>query len=113
MWANNLKHLGLTDESTLREYRQAIAAKMQANRLDREMAMKQRLNLTADATQDELQAAIAKWRSDNKELLFAGSRGPKSGKRDAGLGFGMMAGGHGYARGCPAGQSNEASGQQN
>ena len=89
LWEKKLKDLGLTEDSTMREYRQALEAKMQAANDERMQKLKEKLNLPANATREEVQNAMNQWRNDKKELL------PGKGHR---LGFGMM-GGKGFGGG--------------
>ena len=90
MWEKQLKDLGLTDDSTLREYRQALEAKRKTANDERMQALKEKLNLPANATQEDIQNATKQWRNDNKELLQGKGQRP---------GFGMR-GGIGFGRGC-------------
>jgi Spy/CpxP family protein refolding chaperone len=97
MWEKQLKDLGLTDSSTLAEYRQALKAKMQSGQEQRMAALKTKLNLPADATKDDVMNAMKQWRADNKELLGGGMGGRGFG-RGAGHGSGMF-GGMGFGKG--------------
>lgn len=90
MWEKRIKDLGLTDESTLAEYRQALKAKMQANHEQQMQDVKAKLNLPENATKEDIQAAMKQWRADNKALL------PGKGRMG---GFGMGRG-MGFAGGC-------------
>jgi hypothetical protein len=83
MWEKKIKDLGLTDSSTLAEYRQAVKAQMQSNMEQRKQGILAKLGLPADATKEDIQNAMQKWRQDNKELLPG-----KGGHRGFGMGFG-------------------------
>jgi len=71
-WNKQLEDLGLTENSTLREYRQALEAKMQADREERNQKLMEKLSLSQNATTDEITDAMKKWREENKELLPRG-----------------------------------------
>jgi len=89
MWEKQLKDLGLTDDSTMREYRQALEAKMQAASDERDKQLKEKLNLPANATQEDVQNAMQQWRNDNKNLLEGKGSRPGPGMRgDMGFGKG-------------------------
>jgi Spy/CpxP family protein refolding chaperone len=89
-WAKELKDLGLTDSSTLAEYRQALKAKMQSNQGQRMQDIGAKLNLPANATKADIQNAMKQWRAANKELLPGKGRMP-------GFGMGRETG---FAGGC-------------
>ena len=76
MWEKQLKDLGLTDSSTLAEYRQAMKARMQAVQGQRMKDLRTKLNLTADASNEDVMNAMKQWRDDNKGLLQGGMGGP-------------------------------------
>jgi hypothetical protein len=96
MWEKQLKDLGLTDGSTLAEYRQALKARMQSTQQERLQALKTKLNLPADATNEDVMNTMTKWRSDNKDLLQGGA-----GRHGFGLGPAMSSGAgvNGFGRG--------------
>jgi hypothetical protein len=74
-WERQIKDLGLTDASTLGEYRQALKAKMAANAAQRMQGVRTKLGLGANATDEEVRAAMGQWRQTNKDLL-EGGEGP-------------------------------------
>jgi hypothetical protein len=96
MWQKQLKDLGLTEASTLKEYRAAMEARMKTMHEERQATLKEKLGLSADATDKEVMDALKKWQDDNKDL-FGGPggmpgfmRGP-DGMPQAGLGHGPEA----------------------
>jgi hypothetical protein len=79
MWAKQLKDLGLTEDSTLREYRQALQSRLQDDRQDMERKIIEKLGLPANATRADAMNAMHQWRNDSEGIMQG--RGP-------GLGFG-------------------------
>ncbi|GEM_PF-2787277 len=69
LWDEKLKDLGLTQDSTLREYRQALDARMQAMQNERATKLKEKLGLSENVTNEEVMAAMKNWQHDNKELI--------------------------------------------
>jgi hypothetical protein len=95
MWAKQLKDLGLTDSSTLAEYRQALKAKEQTNQEQRMKDLRTKLNLPADASSEDIQNAMQQWRNDNLGLLKGGMKGHGFGSgpgMPGGMGFGKGGG---------------------
>ena len=86
LWEKHLKELGLTDDSTMRQYRQALKAKMQANQEQRLQSLREKLNLPGNATTDDIRGAMRQLRGGRGGLLQG------NGKR---LGCGMREGGPG------------------
>jgi hypothetical protein len=83
MWAKQLKDFGLTEDSTLGEYRQAVRAKMQANPQERMQKMRESLNLPENATQEDIQNLMKQRREENKGTFQGRGHRP---------GFGMWRG---------------------
>lgn len=82
LWQKELKDLGLNEDSTLREYRQAIEAKMQAdqakmqaNQEERMQKIKEKLGLLENATQEDVMNAMKQWREENGRLPLGEGRG--------------------------------------
>jgi len=90
VWEKKLTELGLTENSTIREFRQALETRMQAVRDERIQKLEEKLNLPANATQEDIKNAMHQLRNDSKELL--------SGKGGRPV-FGMR-GGREWAGGC-------------
>jgi hypothetical protein len=80
----------LTGSSTLAEYRQALKARMEVTHAQMLQDLKARLNLPADATEDDTEAAMHKWRTGNKTLTGGGPGGRGFGRGPGGcvMGFG-------------------------
>jgi hypothetical protein len=88
MWEKQITDLGLTDSSTLAEYRAALKAKMQEGQEERMQGVRAKLSLPANATRDDIMDAMKQWRAGNKELL-QGAMGGHGIGRGPGMGFGM------------------------
>ncbi|MFH1126008.1 MAG: hypothetical protein V1703_02680 [Candidatus Altiarchaeota archaeon] len=69
IWEKQLKDVGLTENSTLREYKQTIEAKMKADQQDRSQKIMEKLNLPANATQEDVMNAMKQWHEENKYML--------------------------------------------
>ncbi len=81
MWDEELKDLGLTEDSTLREYRQALDAKLKAEQENKSLEQEQRaqeirekVGLPENATQEDIMNAMKQWREENKDMF------PKQGR---------------------------------
>ena len=75
IWEKELKDLGLTEDSTLRQYRQAVEARMQASREERLRNLRERMGLPENATAEDFQNAMVKWRADDMGTFRHKSQG--------------------------------------
>ena len=82
LWEKSLKDLGLTEDSTLKEYKQAIDAKMKtlqseraANMTEKLSNIKEKLGLSENSTKDEVTTAMNKWREENKNTTLGEGHG--------------------------------------
>jgi len=77
-WQKRLADLGLTEDSTIKEYREAMKAKMQEKQGQMLEEMKENLGLPADATVEQVREAMKENKPDHP--CMEGRRGHKFGQ---------------------------------
>jgi len=75
LWEKRLKDLGLTWDSTIAEYRDAVKARMLERRQEGLKSMREKLGLAEDATEEQVKEALRQWREDNREMMPGMGRG--------------------------------------
>ncbi|MFH0863274.1 MAG: hypothetical protein V1875_09655 [Candidatus Altiarchaeota archaeon] len=81
LWQRHLKDLGLTEDSTLREYRLAVKAKGQSMQAEQGKQLRTRLGLAVDASDDDVRGAMQNMRTEGNWTTHKGcaGKGPQHG----------------------------------
>lgn len=77
-WQKKLSDIGLTEESTVGEFHDAMKAQREARFAERLENIKKKLGLPSDATQEDVKAALEEIRADGEGI---GPRGGHGGMR--------------------------------
>jgi hypothetical protein len=86
MWQKRLADLGLTERSSVGQYREAVKAGMQERMEQRKTAILDKLGLSEDASEQQIRDAMQQWKPEKAKLM-----GSRPGKARAGCAYPMGA----------------------